>query len=147
MTPEAAPVFAYHQMLVLVAGAVCLFGTWVGMRHFARARSTEGMTRYGWLFMASVGTGAALWASTFISILALEPISASGFELVPVAANLAIVIVACLVGFEIGTRRTPHLAPELGGLVMGASVLAMHLLGLRAWHVAGTIDWMRQTYP
>ena len=63
-------VFIYNQLFVLVAGAVCLFGTWVGMRHFARARATSGLTRYGWLFMASVGTGAALWASTFISILA-----------------------------------------------------------------------------
>ena len=72
--PQAATyAFAYHQMLVAIAGSVCLFGTWVGMRHFARARATEGTTRLGWLFMASVGTGAALWASTFISILALDP--------------------------------------------------------------------------
>ena len=30
--------FAYHQLLVMISGSVCLFGTWVGMRHFARAR-------------------------------------------------------------------------------------------------------------
>jgi len=41
MPQTAAYVFVYHQMLVLIAGAVCLFGTWVGMRHFARARTTE----------------------------------------------------------------------------------------------------------
>src|ERR1700753_3970371 len=95
--------FAYHQMLVLVAGNVCLFGTWVGMRHFARARATTGLTRYGWLFMASVGTGAALWASTFISILSLEPTLTSAFELLPIAAALVIAIVCCLLGFEIGS--------------------------------------------
>ena len=60
MPDETMVAFAHHQMLVLLAGAVCLFGTWVGMRHFARARATVGSTRYGWLFMASVGTGAAL---------------------------------------------------------------------------------------
>ena len=54
--------FVYHHGLIFIAAAVCLFGTWVGMRHFARARATEGATRYGWLFMASLGTGAALWA-------------------------------------------------------------------------------------
>ena len=68
-----------------VAGAVCLFGTWVGMRHFARARATEGPTRRGWLFMASVGTGVALWASTFISILALDPLLAAGSSRSPPA--------------------------------------------------------------
>ncbi len=40
--PQAATyAFAYHQLLVAMAGSVCLFGTWVGMRHFARARATS----------------------------------------------------------------------------------------------------------
>src|ERR1700759_1166827 len=103
--PEVAHYgFIYHQMLVLIAGAVCLFGTWVGMRHFARARATDGTTRNGWLFMASVGTGAALWASTFVSILALDPLLTSGFEPVAAGAVLIIAVIACLAGFEIGSR-------------------------------------------
>jgi NO-binding membrane sensor protein with MHYT domain len=138
---QAVLIAVYHQMFVLVAGAACFFGSWVGMRHFARARATTGLTRYGWLFMASVGTGAALWASTFISILSLDPMLTSGFELVPIAAALLIAIVACLLGFEIGSRHRPALAPELGGLVMGVGILAMHFIGLKAWHVAGAIDW------
>ena len=133
--------FAYHQILVVIAGAVCLFGTWVGMRHFARARATAGSTRLGWLFMASVVTGVALWASTFISILALDPSLKSGFEPVATSLVLLIAIVACVTGFEIGSRPFPALAPELGGLVMGAGILAMHVIGLRAWHIEGTIEW------
>jgi diguanylate cyclase (GGDEF)-like protein len=139
--PHAASYsFAYHHMLVVFAGTVCLFGTWVGMRHFARARATQGSTRYGWLFMASVGTGAALWASTFISILALDPSLNSGFEPVATGLVLVIAVVACLIGFEIGSRHFT-LAPELGGLVMGVGILAMHFLGLHAWHIAGTTQW------
>jgi diguanylate cyclase (GGDEF)-like protein len=141
MMPHAASYsFAYHHMLVVFAGTVCLFGTWVGMRHFARARATQGSTRYGWLFMASVGTGAALWASTFISILALDPSLNSGFEPVATGLVLVIAVVACLIGFEIGSRHFT-LAPELGGLVMGVGILAMHFLGLHAWHIAGTTQW------
>jgi diguanylate cyclase len=90
MSHAATYVFLYHQLLVVIAGAVCLFGTWVGMRHFARARATDGATRRGWLFMTSVGTGAALWASTFISILALDPALDSGFE--PVATGVVLLI-------------------------------------------------------
>jgi diguanylate cyclase len=140
MPQDIASAFAYHQMLVLVAGAVCLFGTWVGMRHFARARATEGSTRYGWLFMASVGTGAALWASTFISILALDPSLNSGFEPVATIVVLIIAVIACLAGFEIGSRHFT-LAPEFGGLVMGAGILAMHFIAMKAWHIAGTTQW------
>src|SRR6202012_5857073 len=123
--------FAYQQTLVAFAVSVCLFGTWVGMRHFARARATEGVTRRGWLFMASVGTGAALWASTFISILALDPALDSGFDPAMTAA---------LVGFEIASRHFT-LAPEAGGLVMGIGILAMHLVAFKGWHVAGTVHW------
>ncbi len=132
--------FAYHQLLVAITGAVCLFGTWVGMRHFARARATSGTTRIGWLFMASVGTGAALWAATFISILALDPSLNSGFEPLATGAVLLVAIVSCLIGFEIGSRHFT-LAPEAGGLVMGAGILAMHFIAFRGWHIAGHFEW------
>jgi diguanylate cyclase (GGDEF)-like protein len=141
MPSEYGLVFAIHQLLVVVAGSVCLFGTWVGMRHFARARATRGATRIGWLFKASLGTGASLWAATFVSILALEPSLHSGFEPVPIALTLPVAILSCLLGFEIGSRHRPVLAPELGGLVMGAGILAMHYFGLKAWHIAGTTRW------
>ena len=140
MREAASYAFVYHQLLVAVAGSVCLFGTWVGMRHFARARATEGATRTGWLFMASVGTGAALWAAIFISILALDPQLASGFEPVSTGIVLVIAIVSCLIGFEIGSRHFT-LAPEAGGLVMGVGILAMHFVAVQGWHVAGTVSW------
>jgi diguanylate cyclase (GGDEF)-like protein len=132
--------FAYHQILVLFAGSVCLFGSWVGIRHFARARATEGSTRQGWLFMASVGTGAALWASTFISILALDPSLNSRFEPIATGVVLIIAILVCLIGFEIGSRHFT-LAPEFGGAIIGIGVLGMHLIALKGWHIAGTTVW------
>jgi diguanylate cyclase (GGDEF)-like protein len=140
MARTTTDLFFYHQFLVLLAGGVCLFGTWFGMRHFARARATEGSTRRGWLFMASVGTGAALWASTFISILALDTTLSSGFEPFPTAVVLVIAIISCLIGFEIGSRHFT-LAPEAGGLIMGVGILVMHFVALRGWHVAGTVQW------
>jgi diguanylate cyclase (GGDEF)-like protein len=138
----ATQFLVYHLGLMLVAGSVCLLGSWVGMRHFARARATEGSMRRGWLVMASVGTGVALWASTEISILALAPSLRSGFEPVATAAALLIAILSCMVGFELG-RRHFRLAPEAGGLVMGAGILDVHFLGLSAWQITGTITWNR----
>src|ERR1700684_2200574 len=131
--------FAYQQTLVAFAGAVCLFGTWLATRPSARARATEGSTRRGWLFMASVGTGVALWASTFISILALAPLLISGFEPIGTGAVLVIAVVACLIGFEIGSRHFP-LAPEIGGVVMGVGVLAMHVVRLAGWNIEGNFE-------
>jgi diguanylate cyclase (GGDEF)-like protein len=90
--------------------------------------------------MASVGTGAALWASTFISILALDPALASGFEPFSTAVVLVIAIISCLIGFEIGSRHFT-LAPEAGGLVMGIGILAMHVVAFHGWHIPGTVQW------
>ena len=115
-------------MLVVLAGAVCLFGSWVGMRHFARARATDGSTRYGWLFMASVGTGAALWASTFISILALDPVAEQRIRTArhPRRPSRSSPSSPACSDLKSAAGIYP-LAPELGGLVMGsASCHALH---------------------
>ncbi len=52
----------------------------------------------------------------------------SGFEPAATGVVLIIGILACLLGFEIGSRHIT-LAPELGGLLMGVGILAMHLSG------------------
>jgi diguanylate cyclase (GGDEF)-like protein len=140
MLHAATDTFVYQQILVAITCAVSLLGTWIGMRHFARARATKGSTHRGWLLMASVGTGATLWASTFISILALDPLVASGFEPMATGAALLVAVVACLVGFEIGSRHF-RLAPEAGGLAMGAGILAMYVIALNAWHIGGHFGW------
>jgi len=91
--------------------------------------------------MGALGTAAALWSAIFISILSQAPLVRSGFELQPIALALLIALACCFIGFEIGSRKRPALAPELGGLIVGAGVLAVHYLGLSAWHVAGTASW------
>ena len=141
MSQAATYAFAYHQLLVVIAGAVCLFGTWVGMRHFARARATAGHDAVSagcsWPPSAPARRcgprpSSPSWRSTRSSTAAssrLRPASSSSSP-----------SLACLVGFEIGSRHFT-LAPEAGGLVMGAGILAMHFVAIRGWHIAGTIDW------
>ena len=138
MSDAVSSSFAYHQMLVLVAGNVCLFGTWVGMRHFARARATQGSTRYGWLLYGlGFGTGAALWPSSTpsASLSCARPRSAERL-LEPWIATVRGWRSASVAKrspdrrLRIGWQRHFTLAPELGGLLMGIGILAMHFLGL-----------------
>jgi len=56
-----------------------------------------------------------------------------------VGSVLAIAIIACLIGFEIGSRHFP-LAPEIGGVVMGVGVLAMHAVALAGWNIEGSLN-------
>ena len=72
MRADSDFLFAYHQTLVFLAGAVCLFGSWAGTRHFARARATEGATRYALIeaaarFVRSEGPHVATVSRTAIA--------------------------------------------------------------------------------
>ena len=139
--PQAASyAFAYHQLLVVIAARFACSAPGSACAISPAPAPPRARPGYGWLFMASVGTGAALWASTFISILALDPSLNSGFEPVATGVVLVVAIIACLVGFEIGSRHFT-LAPEAGGLVMGVGILAMHFIALKGWHIAGTVEW------
>lgn len=130
-----------ETLLILVSATMCLFGTWIGMRHFARARATEGPTRYGWLFLSAVGTGGSLWTSIYLAILALSPELPSAFDATTVAAALIVLIATCIAGFTIGSRKNLTLAPEIGGAVMGGGVLAALWVAISGWQVAGHLSW------
>ena len=133
--------FALHQMLVLVAGSVCLFGTWIGMRHFARARATSGthagrLAVHGFRLHRGIDLGVDLHLHPGAGA---PPCTAL---LIPFAtgAVLLIAIGTCLVGFEVGSRHFT-LAPEAGGVVIGAGVLGMHFIALKGWHIPGALSW------
>ena len=138
----------HHQALVVLAERRLRRSRHPGsaqppLRWLPRPRHPRDPTRVGWLAMASVGPGAATWALGVRPslILALDPSLNSGFDLVPTALTLIIGIVCCLAGFEIGSKHKPALAPELGGLVVGIGILAMHYVGLKAWHIPGATQW------
>jgi diguanylate cyclase len=127
---------ATHQMLMLVAGSVCLFGTWVGMRHSARAN--RGIDA-SWLAVHGVGRHRRRAVGFDIHFHSgTGPVAEQRLRPRAHRDRLVIAIISCLVGFEIGSKPKP--APEIG-LVMGAGILAMHYLGLKAWHINGTTQW------
>ena len=64
----------------------------------------------------------------------------SGFEPTATMTVLIIAIITCFVGFEIGSRHFT-LAPEAGGFIVGIGILAMHLVGLKGWHIQGSFEW------
>ena len=132
-------------MLVRVAGAVCLFGTWVGMRHFARARATEGtdpqrLAVHGFRRHRRGAVGLDLHFDSRARSVAEQRLRAGRNR-----RGSVIAIVACLIGFEIGSRHFT-LAPEAGGLVMGVGILAMHFVAIQglAYRRQGRVERLRR---
>ena len=64
---------AHDLRLVVLAGFVCFFASFVGINLLGRARAAQGHTRLAWLALAGIATGCGIWATHFIAMLAYEP--------------------------------------------------------------------------
>jgi hypothetical protein len=64
---------SHDLRLVVLAGFVCFFASFVGINLLGRARATKGHTRTAWLALAGIATGCGIWATHFIAMLAYEP--------------------------------------------------------------------------
>ena len=58
--------------LVILAAVVCFLVSVAAASLFNRARALSGRTRAGWLLTASFATGAGIWATHFIAMLAFD---------------------------------------------------------------------------
>lgn len=131
----------HNPFLVALAALMCVVGAWISFSLFRRARDTRGSTRLGWLFLNGMASGAAVWCTHFIAILAYEtPIS---LEIDPFLTVLSLVlaIVGTGIGFGMASSGWGRFAPEAGGALVGAAIAGMHYLGMSALHVEGIVEW------
>ncbi len=127
--------------LVALAGLVCVAGAWISIRLFMRARASDGVTRAGWLVMTAVASGASIWTTHFVAMLAFQPTLSSTFDPLYTALSLFVAVAACFAGFGLASLRSLPLAPELGGGLVGLGIGTMHYLGMNAYRVSGRVDW------
>src|SRR5437660_3961701 len=98
--------------LVLLAAVVCVTGSWIAMRLFSRARASSGSTWIGWLFLTGVATGASIWTTHFVAMLAFEPGLATSYAPVLTIASLFIAIAATTFGFAVAASPALRISPE-----------------------------------
>ena len=113
--------------LVLLAAAVCAFGSFTALSLLARARDQRtGAVDWRWLVAASAVAGAAVWSTHFVAMLAYDPSSLPlGYDVGLTLLSIAIAMVMTLVGFTIVLYMRDAL---LGGAVFGVAV------GIDAFH-------------
>ena len=63
----------HNLWLVGLAAALCLIGSVITFRLFRRLRAAETGTRLAWSFMGAVATGATIWCTHFVAMIAYEP--------------------------------------------------------------------------
>ncbi|PWW03943.1 diguanylate cyclase/phosphodiesterase [Hoeflea marina] len=131
----------HNIWLVLVAALVCALGSWNVLGLFDRASGTSGLQRAGWLFLTALASGAAIWCTHFIAMLAYEPGVPVGFDPVLTIISLLIAVGGAGFGFFVATSGSGRSAPGIGGGVVGLSVAVMHYAGMAAYRPQGIISW------
>jgi diguanylate cyclase (GGDEF)-like protein len=136
-----ACIYVHHNLwLVLVAASVCISGSWISLELFRRSRERYELQKAGWLFLASIATGSAVWCTHFIAMLAYEVGAPVTFDPVLTFASLLIMIMGAAGAYALAQGRSAA-HPYVGGAALGLSIALMHYVGMLAYHVDGLITW------
>jgi len=127
--------------LVALAALVCLFGCWTAIRLTARAAAADGVERVTWAFIDAVATGAAIWCTHFVAMLAYDSGVPTRYEPLMTASSLIIAIGGCFVAYLILLQSHIRHAPIIGGAAFGQAVSAMHFAGMRAYTPDAWVQW------
>jgi diguanylate cyclase (GGDEF)-like protein len=134
--------------LLAAALVVCILGSILTMRLYARVRRTRGTQKLNWLFMAGCIGGSTIWATHFVAMLSYRLPLDHAYDPGLTFWSLGIAVAFTLAGFAITAGRQTGITIELGGAVVGLGIAAMHLVGMAALMIAGakTSDpWMTGT--
>jgi diguanylate cyclase (GGDEF)-like protein len=134
----------HNYWLLALAVLVCGGGSWVALELFRRARQRSERQRFGWLFLAAVAAGCAVWCMHFVAMLAYRNDVPATFDPFLTVASLMVAIAGAAVSFAllVNRRPLPRLSTMvLAGLLLGGAVCAMHYIGMFAYKVDGLLIW------
>src|SRR5262245_1712512 len=96
---------AHDLRLVVLAGFVCFFASFVGINLLGRARAAQGHTRMAWLALAATATGCGIWATHFFAMLAYEPGVLIAFDIGFTGLSLIFAATITGIAFSIAVKR------------------------------------------
>ena len=133
-------VFEHDYRLVLVAAAICLFGSATTFVMVDRAR--EARHRAKWLALLALCSGATVWSTHFVAMLAFEQGLTMSYALYATLGSLLAGIVGIGGGFAIALPRAGREWTVIAaGLVAGTGVIVLHYVGMSAVRLPGRITY------
>ena len=130
----------HNLWLVGLAAGLCLIGSIITFRLYRRLRAAEKGTRLAWAFMGAVATGATIWCTHFVAMIAYEPGAAIRYEPVLTGVSLGVAIAGSALALWVASR-TLRFSAEIGGVLFGLTVVAMHYTGMAAFATDAVIHW------
>ncbi|HYE47091.1 MAG TPA: EAL domain-containing protein [Caulobacter sp.] len=126
---------------VLLAAIVCLLSCGTAVAQLDRVSALRGMRRLGLLGATATITGAGVWATHFVAMLAFETGLPTAYLLVDTLASLGVAVVLFGAAFHVALLPGRAWAPAVGGALAGLAIGAMHYLGMAGFRIEGTVGW------
>lgn len=126
---------------MLLAILICGLATYTAFHIYSSARQSNGSKRLSWIFLTGVATGAGIWATHFVAMLAFKTGLPTAYDPVLTLTSLLIAIGVTAIGFLIAVQGNTRWYPAVGGVVIGAGIASMHYTGMSAFSTTGTVDW------
>ena len=130
----------HNLALVGLAAWFCLVGSMITIRLLDRIRHAERTSRIAWVFLGGAATGATIWCTHFIAMIAYQPGVEVAYEPRLTGMSLLLAILGSAGALHIATRRWRPSA-ALGGALFGLTVSAMHYVGMQAFVAQGMVRW------
>lgn len=131
----------YHNLwLVLLAAAICVVGAWTTVRLSQRIRTRSPGQKLAWLFLGAVASGATIWCTHFVAMMAYQPGVPVAYEPIMTGVSLAIAVLGCTVALAVGAIQN-RIAPPIAGAIFGVTVTAMHYAGMSAFAMDAEVLW------
>lgn len=127
-------------LLVLLAIAICVLGSFIIVFLFAQAREVPKSERNGWLLLSAFAAGAAMWTTEFVALLGFQPDIAIGFNPAMTGTAFFVGVLIAGIGMAIAAYGS-GVASRIGGAVIGLAAVGVHFTALASLYVAGTIAW------
>ncbi len=130
----------HNLLLVGLAALICVAGSVVMSRLYARTRRGAARDRLPWIFLGGVAGGATIWCTHFVAMLAYKPGIEIAYAPLLTGVSLIVAMVGCGIAMAVGAIRTTW-APALGGATFGLGVTAMHYIGMAALTTEAIVHW------
>lgn len=131
--------------LTLLAVALCIVSSATGISLLQYANDARDRSHWTRLGISSVATGSGIWATHFVAMLAFSPNLPTSYDPLLTAVSFLLANTLAVAAFALAMTRKSLGRQALGGLVLGAGIVAMHFTGMAAYRIKGVLLWDMET--
>lgn len=128
----------HDARFVLLSIAVCLLTSITALGVIRRARDSKTEDRARWALLAGIVSGAGVWTTHFIAMLAYQPWLPGRYLIVPTIASIGISVTMASLGWWLVLKRG-RFSVALATAMLTIGIGLMHFIGMEALASQGHI--------